>query len=107
MFLSSRRRRTRCALVTGVQTCALPIFFPAKAQTDVWDANPGALMACSDMQTGKAILTSDGYELSGRWRFASGADYADWFLLGARLERAGEIEPVILDRKSTRLNSSH
>src|SRR3546814_12205589 len=24
--LSSRRRHTRCALVTGVQTCALPIF---------------------------------------------------------------------------------
>src|SRR3546814_6241156 len=26
-FFSSRRRHTRCALVTGVQTCALPIFF--------------------------------------------------------------------------------
>src|SRR3546814_49984 len=26
LFLSSRRRHTRCALVTGVQTCALPIF---------------------------------------------------------------------------------
>src|SRR3546814_8372475 len=28
-FFSSRRRHTRCALVTGVQTCALPI-------SDVW-----------------------------------------------------------------------
>src|SRR3546814_20270272 len=27
-FLSSRRRHTRCALVTGVQTCALPIYCP-------------------------------------------------------------------------------
>src|SRR3546814_6302173 len=26
-FLSSRRRHTRCALVAGVQTCALPISF--------------------------------------------------------------------------------
>src|SRR3546814_7673039 len=26
-FFSSRRRHTRCALVTGVQTCALPIWF--------------------------------------------------------------------------------
>src|SRR3546814_1050640 len=25
-IFSSRRRHTRCALVTGVQTCALPIF---------------------------------------------------------------------------------
>src|SRR3546814_10430746 len=32
---SSRRRHTRCALVTGVQTCALPIFrptFPGRAR---------------------------------------------------------------------------
>src|SRR3546814_12769797 len=27
-FFSSRRRHTICALVTGVQTCALPIFLP-------------------------------------------------------------------------------
>src|SRR3546814_662897 len=30
-FFSSRRRHTRCALVTGVQTCALPILDPALA----------------------------------------------------------------------------
>src|SRR3546814_14927870 len=26
VFFTSRRRHTRCALVTGVQTCALPIY---------------------------------------------------------------------------------
>src|SRR3546814_18505083 len=34
-FFSSRRRHTRCALVTGVQTCALPI---AKAEIAGWNA---------------------------------------------------------------------
>src|SRR3546814_8058392 len=29
LFFSSRRRHTRCALVTGVQTCALPISWRA------------------------------------------------------------------------------
>src|SRR3546814_5487828 len=29
-FFSSRRRHTRCALVTGVQTCALPIYLPSR-----------------------------------------------------------------------------
>src|SRR3546814_2423860 len=29
-FFSSRRRHTRCALVTGVQTCALPISLEAQ-----------------------------------------------------------------------------
>src|SRR3546814_11015371 len=32
-FFSSRRRHTRCALVTGVQTCALPIFGLAQRRT--------------------------------------------------------------------------
>src|SRR3546814_2669143 len=30
-FFSSRRRHTRCALVTGVQTCALPILLETGA----------------------------------------------------------------------------
>src|SRR3546814_2814412 len=30
LFLSSRRRHTRCALVTGVQTCALPILLACR-----------------------------------------------------------------------------
>src|SRR3546814_8700921 len=41
-FLSSRRRHTRCALVTGVQTCALPIF-PEIAST-YSTINTGATM---------------------------------------------------------------
>src|SRR3546814_10196318 len=44
-FFSSRRRHTRCALVTGVQTWALPIShqdaikkaFAARKETDIWD----------------------------------------------------------------------
>src|SRR3546814_8566547 len=31
-FFSSRRRHTRCALVTGVQTCALPIVIVEKTE---------------------------------------------------------------------------
>src|SRR3546814_3894763 len=34
-FFSSRRRHTRCALVTGVQTCALPILSTALSSFDV------------------------------------------------------------------------
>src|SRR3546814_5684946 len=33
-FFSSRRRHTRCALVTGVQTCALPICKPRKEDAE-------------------------------------------------------------------------
>src|SRR3546814_1533861 len=34
-FFSSRRRHTRCALVTGVQTCALPILTVQQLQVRV------------------------------------------------------------------------
>src|SRR3546814_7905317 len=35
VFFSSRRRHTRCALVTGVQTCALPILLIGHGHPDV------------------------------------------------------------------------
>src|SRR3546814_3665608 len=39
-FFSSRRRHTRCALVTGVQTCALPISEAAVAEAAPTVAEP-------------------------------------------------------------------
>src|SRR3546814_10252810 len=36
-FFSSRRRHTRCALVTGVQTCALPIYYNKRTVGDFID----------------------------------------------------------------------
>src|SRR3546814_4126168 len=35
-FFSSRRRHTRCALVTGVQTCALPIYVELLKDNPDW-----------------------------------------------------------------------
>src|SRR3546814_7884935 len=48
-FFSSRRRHTRCALVTGVQTCALPISVAADEELaevplDRIDAEQAALL---------------------------------------------------------------
>src|SRR3546814_4994018 len=45
-FFSSRRRHTSCALVTGVQTCALPISFQLARDQAVGDeADPGTTVA--------------------------------------------------------------
>src|SRR3546814_4191229 len=46
-FFSSRRRHTRCALVTGVQTCALPILERA-----VGGAQSGCLEAVGEGDLG-------------------------------------------------------
>src|SRR3546814_3645202 len=39
-FFSSRRRHTRCALVTGVQTCALPIYPLVEVRRELVDGLP-------------------------------------------------------------------
>src|SRR3546814_15304031 len=56
-FFSSRRRHTRCALVTGVQTCALPIFDSAMFGADLLAESDGfddpAFLALIDRLTGR------------------------------------------------------
>src|SRR3546814_5598175 len=42
-FFSSRRRHTSCALVTGVQTCALPIWMVIPKRGAVTTSSPPAL----------------------------------------------------------------
>src|SRR3546814_19189374 len=59
-FFSSRRRHTRCALVTGVQTCALPISIQAgKAAVDSAQINLGyaTVRAPIDGRAGKQQVT--------------------------------------------------
>src|SRR3546814_2901352 len=51
-FFSSRRRHTRCALVTGVQTCALPISetirsFEAEGNTHVAEQTRNATIVAA------------------------------------------------------------
>src|SRR3546814_15685512 len=41
VFFSSRRRHTRCALVTGVQTCALPLSIAGNCRMCLVEVAPG------------------------------------------------------------------
>src|SRR3546814_2288364 len=82
-FFSSRRRHTRCALVTGVQTCALPIF------KGIRKLPPASLLVCEN----------GGYDIESYWRVPAEADHAlseaDWAeRLRAALEAAVVSEMV-------------
>src|SRR3546814_17839152 len=46
-FFSSRRRHTRCALVTGVQTCALPICDRHRTLAAAYRQCIGECLACA------------------------------------------------------------
>src|SRR3546814_5218036 len=107
---SSRRRHTRCALVTGVQTCALPIFhltimpyiediaFPALAKSGYQTLLPdveGAAFWAEQLglpQAPSVMANMFGEVLS----LASELGAMDQKRLGNET-----------DRKSTRLNYSH
>src|SRR3546814_8262665 len=94
-FFSSRRRHTRCTLVTGVQTCALPIlarkflYLVAVVIVLVIVALIVLRIWASELTALALVPTA---EFSEQPALADNA-YAD--------------PAMWLDRKSTRLNSSH
>src|SRR3546814_1271482 len=105
-FFSSRRRHTRCALVTGVQTCALPI-----SRADPY--GPGA---CGDMRDddGRGGAGDSGHimvlghpEAAVSPVFGMGGEATGIVARAARVGGLGDADEIEEDRKSTRLNSSH
>src|SRR3546814_9564823 len=63
-FFSSRRRHTRCALVTGVQTCALPISLYSYEKEDYWA--PLSLMQNAERIEAPILVQSGEYLQIGR-----------------------------------------
>lgn len=57
--------------------------FPEEAQREVWGDNAQALGCAAVDPAGRAEMVAGGYRLSGRWRFVSGCDHADWIMLTA------------------------
>src|SRR3546814_6771672 len=101
-FFSSRRRHTRCALVTGVQTCALPIWASAHASTGASrrQTGPGTFADKVPLKVGET-----GEDIEHQLARCRGRVDC----LGDALERNAAARQLVhrRDRKSTRLNSSH
>src|SRR3546814_3418800 len=102
LFSSSRRRHTRCALVTGVQTCALPIWaLVCTASLDL-----GVDWGDIDLvvQMGAPKGSSRLLQRIGRANHRLDEPSRGRIVPGNRFEY---LEARAADRKSTRLNSSH
>src|SRR3546814_7284971 len=122
-FFSSRRRHTSCALVTGVQTCALPIWTLHAATKPmahrIWLLKPCAPGVSPSAETAAlqapAKRSKDGLLGVGlimavllMLRSRSVAGVALAWLGGEVLVVLACLAAMLLrDRKSTRLNSSH
>src|SRR3546814_2038975 len=107
-FFSSRRRHTRCALVTGVQTCALPIL------AGIGLPVPPGFTITTEMCT-RYYDEGETFPDGVRAEVAAGIAHIE----GVTGKRFGDAaDPLLVsvrsgarvsmpDRKSTRLNSSH
>lgn len=69
--------------------------FSEEAQDAVYAHGPDTAIPGSLAPTGQAIATEDGWIVSGRWPFASGADHGDWYLLGT-VEAVEEGRPRLI-----------
>src|SRR3546814_3347991 len=118
-FFSSRRRHTRCALVTGVQTCALPIY-PLTAAAIAAEAGVDDFLAQATPEDKLELIRRE--QAAGRLVAMCGdgtndapalaqADVGVAMNTGTQAARsAARCRPAPRrprDRKSTRLNSSH
>src|SRR3546814_1244684 len=112
-FFSSRRRHTRCALVTGVQTCALPISRKRWIAGSLKPAgrlrvDAGALKA---LREGKSLLPAGVTAVEGRFERGDAVVVCDpagqEVARGLAAYAAADARRIMGDRKSTRLNSSH
>src|SRR3546814_5617430 len=130
-FFSSRRRHTSCALVTGVQTCALPILprnrraFGERHRCQLYTTDDVADREDRRFLRTEILVDLDEAALIARharlieaqfiaWRTAPGrkhhaigVQYAA--IAQCRVEAAvgALIDALNVDRNSTRLNSSH
>src|SRR3546814_10210226 len=106
---SSRRRHTRCALVTGVQTCALPIYsICGDSKLVALDLSDGKVYEIGNITDEDGAVFADFEGLT----FGQGPDAGFLFAIEDSDGRILKIDPssgavVASDRKSTRLNSSH
>src|SRR3546814_15303929 len=95
-FFSSRRRHTRCALVTGVQTCALPIpnvrpEMKERVQRSIDKLGYVPSIAAQRMSGSRSYLIlalNDRERTIADWRARRGVDWVDQMLLGGMLKCA-------------------
>src|SRR3546814_9678950 len=117
-FVSSRRRHTRCALVTGVQTCALPILQallnPDQRTSKItrFDVDVPLAAGLRTVVDGKekqiaglTIVVPKGSSSARLGNFLHKEFLNDLVTLRLRPEQLRK--KLREDRKSTRLNSSH
>src|SRR3546814_9400220 len=118
-FFSSRRRHTSCALVTGVQTCALPIYWTICGQTLSTALRKFETSCRSDLVSRRKLIVGN-WKMNGLLGQLKEITDIDRIAAAYPAVETGICPPatmiypasqavssIFIDRKSTRLKSSH
>src|SRR3546814_10088631 len=102
-FFSSRRRHTRCALVTGVQTCALPIcnlFIIGELTRTIYETTQaGELVSSIALPDKLKRPEAVAYDADFDMFYVSGGWTADIY----KVDRSGAIVETLTDLRPFRL----
>ncbi len=66
--------------------------FPAECQDEVWGENTETLISAAFDPSGRAKRVKGGFQFSGRHRFASGIDHAQWLICGGFIEDGDRLD---------------
>lgn len=69
--------------------CLWGRFLAPSARAEIF-GNPDWLHASSTRPTGKAVVESDGYRVTGRWSLVSGCELSEWMALRCSVEENGQ-----------------
>ena len=84
-----------CAMVASESSACLNAWLTPTVIRSMLGSEPLAIVSLTAVGKGRAVATSDGHRVSGRWRFTSGCRHAHW--LGALC--------VVHDGEQPRLNA--
>jgi 3-hydroxy-9,10-secoandrosta-1,3,5(10)-triene-9,17-dione monooxygenase len=66
----------------------------SELQADLWAERPYVLMPCPLAPTGTAKSVDGGFELTGRWQWATGIQHADWVMVNSMIDRGNGPESM-------------
>jgi alkylation response protein AidB-like acyl-CoA dehydrogenase len=81
-----------CVMISNVNAW-FASYWPLQAQTDVWGETPDNLLSGTVMPTGKCQRVDGGYEITGRWPWASNCENSDWVFVSAMLSDTPGVAP--------------
>ncbi|HSL57296.1 MAG TPA: acyl-CoA dehydrogenase family protein [Acidimicrobiales bacterium] len=76
-----------CVMVAST-TSSMSLFLPPDGARELF-GDPATVAAGVFAPQGRAVPDGDGFVVSGRWGWGSGADHSDWFAGGAIVDGAG------------------